>query len=326
MKVLRNKKFRRTMRFYRVNFGLHEPFRVLIDGPFIQACLKHRIHIKEQLPLIFGGKCTPMVTNCVLNELRKLGPGLSGAALIAKGFYRLKCGHDHEGSQSSMKHDHSSLQIDVLEGDSLRPMSVLELQKRQEREQRRCDEMDKVQQSEDDAECDTNEKPQCSEKRDKPESGDTQLSNRPISKNKPLNGGTCILRNIGWGNPKKLCVATQDRPLQEKLRVIPGTPLVYLRSQVPVLEEPSPVSLAAQRKSGRVKALPKDWEKRFLPESTAKPPPKPQRKKRGLKEPNPLSQKKKSKPVKLKGAGEKPRRVRTKRHDSAITGLAQNQQ
>ncbi|KFG30797.1 putative U3 snoRNP, related protein, partial [Toxoplasma gondii p89] len=38
----------------------------------------------------------------------------------------------------------------------------------------------------------------------------------------------CICRVIGQRNSPKLCVATQDRRLREKLRAVPGVPLIFL--------------------------------------------------------------------------------------------------
>lgn len=94
MRVKRHKNHRRIMRFYRLHFGVHEPYHVIVDGTFITHALQQKIHIKEQLPKVLEGRATPMVTGCVMAELRKLGDRAMGAAIIAKGFYRLKCGHD----------------------------------------------------------------------------------------------------------------------------------------------------------------------------------------------------------------------------------------
>lgn len=53
------------MRFYQTVFGFQEPYRALIDGTFINAALKSKVHIKEQLPKLLGGRTTPVVTECV---------------------------------------------------------------------------------------------------------------------------------------------------------------------------------------------------------------------------------------------------------------------
>merc|ERR1719253_806534 len=65
----------------------------MVDGPFITHALQNRIHIKEQLPKLLDGRTTTMVTNCIMAELRSLGDRALGAAIIAKGYYRVKCDH-----------------------------------------------------------------------------------------------------------------------------------------------------------------------------------------------------------------------------------------
>lgn len=94
MRIRRNKNYRRIMQFYRINFDIQETFHVLVDGTFVNHALQHKIHVKEQLPKILGGRATPMVTGCITAELRKLGPRALGAAIIAKGYYKVKCNHD----------------------------------------------------------------------------------------------------------------------------------------------------------------------------------------------------------------------------------------
>ncbi|CAL1150749.1 unnamed protein product [Cladocopium goreaui] len=94
MRVKRNKNHRRILRFFRLTFGVQEPYHVLVDGTFLTHALQQRIYVKEQLPKMLEGRTTPMVTNCVLEELRSLGDRALGAAIIAKGYYRLKCGHE----------------------------------------------------------------------------------------------------------------------------------------------------------------------------------------------------------------------------------------
>lgn len=60
---------------------------------------------------------------------------------------------------------------------------------------------------------------------------------------KPIPASQCILSMIGKNNPKHYAVATQDRDLQAKLRMIPGVPLLYLHNKAPVLDPPSDVSV-----------------------------------------------------------------------------------
>lgn len=93
MKVKRNKTHRRILRFYRIAFNVNDPFRVIVDGTFLTSALQSQFHVKEQLPKMLEGRTTPMVTGCVMAELRKLGDKALGASIIARGYYRLKCNH-----------------------------------------------------------------------------------------------------------------------------------------------------------------------------------------------------------------------------------------
>mmetsp|Transcript_58305 Transcript_58305/g.181113 ORF Transcript_58305/g.181113 Transcript_58305/m.181113 type:complete len:323 (+) Transcript_58305:40-1008(+) len=94
MRVKRQKNYRRITRFYRLAFDIQEPYHVLVDGTFLTHALQNKIHVKDQLPKMLNGRVTPMVTPCVLAELRSLGERALGAAIIAKGYYRVKCGHE----------------------------------------------------------------------------------------------------------------------------------------------------------------------------------------------------------------------------------------
>ena len=47
--------------------------------------------LKEELPKVMQAPCNPMVTNCIREELRKIGEDVSGASLIAKRFTCIRC-------------------------------------------------------------------------------------------------------------------------------------------------------------------------------------------------------------------------------------------
>lgn len=82
------------MRFYRLAFGIQEPYRVIVDGTFLTHALQSKFHVKEQLPKMLEARCTPCTTGCIMAELRSLGDRALGAAIIAKGYYRVQCGHE----------------------------------------------------------------------------------------------------------------------------------------------------------------------------------------------------------------------------------------
>mmetsp|Transcript_82259 Transcript_82259/g.172223 ORF Transcript_82259/g.172223 Transcript_82259/m.172223 type:complete len:289 (+) Transcript_82259:233-1099(+) len=94
MRVRRHKGFRRSLKFYSITFGIKQPYKVLVDGTFVTQAVNNRINVKEQLPKILNNcRCTPMVTNCMLEEVNSLGPRGRGAAFVMKSYYRVKCGH-----------------------------------------------------------------------------------------------------------------------------------------------------------------------------------------------------------------------------------------
>ncbi|MBN3318237.1 UTP23 protein, partial [Atractosteus spatula] len=93
MKIKRQKHAKKHISFFKYNFGLREPFQILIDGTFCQAALKNKIQIKEQMPKYLMGEVQLCTTNCALKELESLGKELYGAKLILQRFQIRKCDH-----------------------------------------------------------------------------------------------------------------------------------------------------------------------------------------------------------------------------------------
>ncbi|KAL6457105.1 hypothetical protein MHYP_G00340680 [Metynnis hypsauchen] len=101
MKIKRQKKAKKTISFYKHNFGFREPFQILIDGTFCQAALKNKIQIKEQMPKYFMGEVQLCSTNCALKELDSLSKDLYGAKLILQRFQIRNCKHSKEPISAS---------------------------------------------------------------------------------------------------------------------------------------------------------------------------------------------------------------------------------
>ncbi|XP_062846629.1 rRNA-processing protein UTP23 homolog [Trichomycterus rosablanca] len=93
MKIKRQKHAKKTISFYKYNFGFREPFQILIDGTFCQAALKNKIQIKEQIPKYFMGEVQLCTTKCALKELETLSKDLYGAKLILQRFQIRQCKH-----------------------------------------------------------------------------------------------------------------------------------------------------------------------------------------------------------------------------------------
>eukprot|EP00466_Bigelowiella_natans_P015752 jgi/Bigna1/85490/estExt_fgenesh1_pg.C_40196 len=89
----RYKRVRKHLEYYKLNFGLKPPYKLVVDGNFIQQALKYKVHIKEQIPKLFQSVVVPCVTKCTVSKLRRAGSAYSGAAIIAKRFERIPCQH-----------------------------------------------------------------------------------------------------------------------------------------------------------------------------------------------------------------------------------------
>ncbi|KAK2582628.1 hypothetical protein KPH14_004910 [Odynerus spinipes] len=116
----------------------------------------------------------------------------------------------------------------------------------------------------------------------------------------PITGSKCLRSMIAKNNPSRYIIATQDRELQERLRKIPGVPLMYLHGKAPTLETPSEAS-QKYAENARKKLGMSAWEKENMQalkkEAGLLNEAEPKRKKRKKSGPNPLScLKKKKKP------------------------------
>ncbi|KAF3582933.1 hypothetical protein DY000_02029544 [Brassica cretica] len=95
MRVKRQKKNRRTVRFFTVCFGFRQPFKVLCDGIFV-----HHLVSKEITPAdaavseLLGGPVKLFTTRCVLAELQKLGKDYSESLEAAQMLSTATCEHE----------------------------------------------------------------------------------------------------------------------------------------------------------------------------------------------------------------------------------------
>uniref|UniRef100_A0A6G3MLP2 rRNA-processing protein UTP23 homolog (Trinotate prediction) n=1 Tax=Henneguya salminicola TaxID=69463 RepID=A0A6G3MLP2_HENSL len=65
----------------------------LVDATFAHAALINRINLIEQLPKHFSTEIHCVVSKCVLNEAKNLGPQLNGASKILSQFQLWGCAH-----------------------------------------------------------------------------------------------------------------------------------------------------------------------------------------------------------------------------------------
>ena len=218
----RQKKYRKILKYYKINYKIKAPFKVLLDGNFIHASIKNSVTINEKIPKILNDPtCDLLVPNIVLDELEKIGEPVKETLYQAQTFKKHKYGNGSTPSE-------------------------------------------------------------------------------------------VILDIIGQTNRNKFVVCTQDVDLRHQLQKIPGVPLIYMNKASFVIEPPSYASNRLTEKQEQKKNEPKRDERRRLQQAMGGKslssinknhnndnsinPLSKKRKKGsggGIKQPNPLSMKKK---------------------------------
>uniref|UniRef100_A0A146MBE4 rRNA-processing protein FCF1 n=2 Tax=Lygus hesperus TaxID=30085 RepID=A0A146MBE4_LYGHE len=81
--------------FFRYNTALGPPYRIILDTNFINFSIQNKLDIFTSLMDCLLAKCIPIITDCVLGELEKLGPRYQIARKIVKDprFERYTCTH-----------------------------------------------------------------------------------------------------------------------------------------------------------------------------------------------------------------------------------------
>lgn len=81
--------------FFQYNEAIKPPYQVLIDTNFFNFSIQKKIDIVRGLMDCLYAKCIPIVTDCVMAELEKLGPKYRIALKLAKDprIQRLSCSH-----------------------------------------------------------------------------------------------------------------------------------------------------------------------------------------------------------------------------------------
>jgi U3 small nucleolar RNA-associated protein 24 len=84
--------------FFQYNTSLTPPYSVLVDTNFLSHSVQHKLEVIPTMMDCLYAKCIPIITDCVLAELEKLGQKYRLALRIAKDprFERVKC--DHKGT------------------------------------------------------------------------------------------------------------------------------------------------------------------------------------------------------------------------------------
>lgn len=93
MKVKRHKRIRKHLQYYLITYGIRPPYKVLLDGAFLQAALENKVLIKEQIPKLLQEETSVMVTKCVVHALKEAGSFFRGAAMIGDKLAHARCAH-----------------------------------------------------------------------------------------------------------------------------------------------------------------------------------------------------------------------------------------
>eukprot|EP00088_Acartia_fossae_P047672 TRINITY_DN5172_c0_g1_i8.p1 TRINITY_DN5172_c0_g1~~TRINITY_DN5172_c0_g1_i8.p1 ORF type:complete len:249 (+),score=53.45 TRINITY_DN5172_c0_g1_i8:79-825(+) len=101
MKVKRQKRVAKILKYFHLNFGFRKPWNLLVDGTFCVACLQNKVNIKEQMPKYLE-EVKLITTGCCITEMESIGsPELYGATLILKGIPLFRCDHKKAVSASA---------------------------------------------------------------------------------------------------------------------------------------------------------------------------------------------------------------------------------
>ncbi|XP_073270074.1 uncharacterized protein [Primulina huaijiensis] len=95
MRVKKQKRHRRAVRFYTACYGFREPFKILCDGTFVHHLLANGITPADTaLANILGATVKIFTTRCVIAELRSLGESFSDSVNAARSLITARCDHE----------------------------------------------------------------------------------------------------------------------------------------------------------------------------------------------------------------------------------------
>ncbi|XP_051131275.1 uncharacterized protein LOC127251577 isoform X2 [Andrographis paniculata] len=99
MRVKKQKRHRKTVRFYTACFGFREPFKILCDGTFVHHLLANGIVPADTaLANALGGRVKVFATRCAVAELSSLGESYSESLDAARSLITARCEHEKRKS------------------------------------------------------------------------------------------------------------------------------------------------------------------------------------------------------------------------------------
>jgi len=93
MRQKRAKAYRKLMAQYTRSFGFHHPYQVLVNADFCETAVQLKMDLVKELETVLQGGVKPMITQCSIAALYKLGPEGQRIVDLAKTFERRRCGH-----------------------------------------------------------------------------------------------------------------------------------------------------------------------------------------------------------------------------------------
>lgn len=98
MRLLRNKRNRKTLEFFRLAFGARPPYKVLVDGNFIAQAvsMQQDAAFERLIQQLLGDTTFLHVTDCVVAELVALGAPAARALAAARTLSTIRCRHKHD--------------------------------------------------------------------------------------------------------------------------------------------------------------------------------------------------------------------------------------
>ncbi|PKU63502.1 rRNA-processing protein UTP23 homolog [Dendrobium catenatum] len=95
MRLKKQKRHRKVVRFYSACFGFREPYKVLCDGTFIHHILLHGLTPADKsLSNLLGARVLLFTSRCVIGELTSLGESHAVALEAAHQIMTAMCDHE----------------------------------------------------------------------------------------------------------------------------------------------------------------------------------------------------------------------------------------
>lgn len=91
MKIKKSKTFKKTLNYYKINFGFFDPFHLILDGNFLNLLVEKKMDLKDRLEKILKGAVFLQSTECIVYEVSLLGEDFRGTYIQTRKLSRIKC-------------------------------------------------------------------------------------------------------------------------------------------------------------------------------------------------------------------------------------------